>query len=91
MFCGSAPIVTSVYRTPSSARTRFAIDSMIVWVDSRLEPSGARTRTSNWDSSSLGRKFLLATAPSGKVARNVRAMTATTIQRWARHQSRSPR
>ncbi len=75
-------MVRSVAVTSGSSRTRAPIDSRMTRVDSRLEPSGARTVTSNCDSSSLGMKFLLATMKRGTVVAKVRSMTTTTAKRW---------
>ena len=87
MTCGSSPIVTTVVSISGSLRMRAAIDSMIVCVDCRLAPSGARTFTWNCDSSSTGRKFLLTALPRGTVDTNTSNATMPTTHRCAIDQS----
>ena len=86
--CWSSPIVKSVRSTPGTCRMRLAIELAIFSVDWRLAPSGARTCTSNCDSSSCGRKFLFTRMNSGTVEMKTPITISTITQRCVSDQSR---
>jgi hypothetical protein len=77
-------MVRSVRSTPGICRMRVAMEAPIFSVVARLAPSGARTWTSNCDSSSCGRKVLSTIMKRGTIETNTASMTSTTTQRWAR-------
>jgi hypothetical protein len=86
VFCGSSPMVVSVYATPGSfsisALTRVAITR----VPSRLVPSGARMMSANCDSSSVGRKLMFVRGRSTPSESIAPTQASTMAQRCAMDQ-----
>ena len=81
--CWPPPIVTSVSVTPGICRMSAATRSTSADVAASVEPSGARTLTSNCDWSSTGRKFLPTNLKSGTMLKMTSAQAVTTTQRCA--------
>src|SRR5436309_11829518 len=81
--CWPLPIVTSVSVTPGICRMSAATRSTRADVAASVEPSGARTLTSNCDWSSTGRKFLPTNLKSGTMLKMTSAQAVTTTQRCA--------
>src|SRR5919199_108268 len=81
--CCPPPMVTSVSVTPGSLRRSAATFSTRALVAASVEPSGARTLTSNCDWSSTGRKFLPTNLKSGTMLKMTSTHARTTAQRCA--------